>query len=357
MIEQHLNDFKDMLPEEIHHGAYIREGHMAAMPLCFPGVTTPVDANESFITSLAVAPDEIIYGGTSGKLMHIFAAFTRGSSGIVVDLGGDGESTECIGLAYTKKQIIAGVNGKKGGRIICRQLQNMPFDCIQEWIIDLPRFKVAIQLSKNEQIIDLISNTSQNGVIGTTENGVFTWSEVTNELVFYHNIKITYLTKDGNSNIYGIDKAGQVYLVNDNKGKIKTQLGDKTKGNFKENAVWSNKNPKETVYLSDGNGQLFRVNISGKVEKIGQTHLHPVTCMTVTNDGRLFGFCGREMANLFVYKPQKDTIRDLGVAISVLNRRRYGYEFACAVTNKDGEIYFGENDRGGHLWVYFPAII
>jgi len=63
------------------------------------------------------------------------------------------------------------------------------------------------------------------------------------------------------------------------------------------------------------------------------------------------------MSNKFVYDPRRESVRNLGVAISVLNRRRYGYEFSCAVTNRDGEIYFGENDRGGHLWVYFPTIV
>ena len=45
-----------------------------------------------------------------------------------------------------------------------------------------------------------------------------------------------------------------------------------------------------------------------------------------------------------------------GVAVSVVQRRRDGYAFAAAVTGRDGEIVFGEDDDLGHLWLYFPRI-
>ena len=38
-------------------------------------------------------------------------------------------------------------------------------------------------------------------------------------------------------------------------------------------------------------------------------------------------------------------------------RRRYGYVFGDAVTGRDGEIIFGENDDFGHVWLYFPKIL
>jgi hypothetical protein len=33
-----------------------------------------------------------------------------------------------------------------------------------------------------------------------------------------------------------------------------------------------------------------------------------------------------------------------------------GYVFGDAVTGRNGEIVFGEDDDGGHLWIYFPQI-
>ena len=78
--------------------------------------------------------------------------------------------------------------------------------------------------------------------------------------------------------------------------------------------------------------------------------------MAVTHDGRVFGFCGEELAKMFCYDPARGEVRNLGVAVSILETRRYGYVFGDAVTGRDGQIYFGEDDHLGHLWLYFPSI-
>jgi hypothetical protein len=59
---------------------------------------------------------------------------------------------------------------------------------------------------------------------------------------------------------------------------------------------------------------------------------------------------------MFCYDPAARTVANLGVAVSVIERRRYGYVFGDAVTGRDGEIIFGEDDDGGHVWMYFPRI-
>ena len=78
--------------------------------------------------------------------------------------------------------------------------------------------------------------------------------------------------------------------------------------------------------------------------------------MAATRDGRVFGFCGAEIARLFCYDPERRRMADLGVAASVIQRRRYGYVFGAAVCGRDGQIIFGEDDDLGHLWLYFPRI-
>jgi hypothetical protein len=78
--------------------------------------------------------------------------------------------------------------------------------------------------------------------------------------------------------------------------------------------------------------------------------------MAVTPDGRLFGFCGEEISNLFCCDTTSGRVTNLGVAASVFEKRRYGYQFGDAVIGRDGEIVFGEDDNDGHLWLYFPKI-
>jgi hypothetical protein len=78
--------------------------------------------------------------------------------------------------------------------------------------------------------------------------------------------------------------------------------------------------------------------------------------MVMIPDGRLFGFCGNEMANLFCCDTVSGSVSNLGVAASVFEHRRYAYQFGDAVVGSQGEIVFGEDDNDGHLWLYFPKI-
>ena len=111
------------------------------------------------------------------------------------------------------------------------------------------------------------------------------------------------------------------------------------------------------LYTADAEGNLFSLDEEhGFSAPLARTLLAPVGPMAVTHDGRVFGFCGLEMAKMFCYNPRKREAVNLGVAVSVLERRRYGYVFGDAVTGREGQIIFGENDDLGHLWLYFPRI-
>ena len=79
-------------------------------------------------------------------------------------------------------------------------------------------------------------------------------------------------------------------------------------------------------------------------------------CRSAKDYGRLFGCCGEGICRFFVYDPAVGEVADIGCAVSVLERRRYGYQFAEAVVGRDGQVYFGEDDALGHLWIYFPSI-
>lgn len=112
------------------------------------------------------------------------------------------------------------------------------------------------------------------------------------------------------------------------------------------------------LYTADGEGYLFAFSEEhGFMGPLGRIPLTPVGPMAVTLDGRLFGSCGEGIGQLFCYNPYSGQIKMLGVAVSVIERRRYGYAFGDAVTGRYGQIFFGEKDDGGHLWIYFPSIL
>ena len=121
---------------------------------------------------------------------------------------------------------------------------------------------------------------------------------------------------------------------------------------------WARDHRNGLLYTADGEGNLFSFDEQrGFSAPLGRTLLAPVGPWAVTHDGRLFGFCGAEMAKMFCYQPGRSEVANLGVAVSVLERRRYGYVFGDAVTGRDGQIIFGEDDDLGHLWLYFPRIV
>jgi hypothetical protein len=112
------------------------------------------------------------------------------------------------------------------------------------------------------------------------------------------------------------------------------------------------------LYTGDEEGKFFSfVEDKGFEGPFDKTMLAPVGPMGITNDGRLYGFCGPELAKFFCFDPKTKKISSMGFAASIIEHRRYGYEFGDAITGRDGEIIFGENDNGGHLWLYYPKIL
>src|SRR3984885_1647686 len=126
-------------------------------------------------------------------------------------------------------------------------------------------------------------------------------------------------------------------------------------GGWAEPLRWARDRHAGLLFPADTAGRLFSFD-ENKFRLLGKAHLAPVGPIAVTPDGRLFGFCGAEIANLFCCDTQSGTVTNLGVAASVLEQRRYGYQFGDALTGRDGELVFGEDDNGGHLWLYFPKI-
>lgn len=157
--------------------------------------------------------------------------------------------------------------------------------------------------------------------------------------------------------VYGLDGATHLWRYDIANGQIQRHAVALPAGKWGVPLMWSRGNREGVLYTADNDGVLFRFSEkNGFSAPLGKAPLTPVGPMAVTFDGRMFGFCGTEMARMFGYDPAKKEVTDIGVALSVIERRRYGYTFADAITGRDGQIYFGEDDNLGHLWLYFPKI-
>ena len=346
------------LIDEIVHGTFVKEGMMAAFPTCFPGASVPIPADESHITALDIGADGIIYGGTSGRAVHLFVGMFHGVTGVVFDRGKIDGANFCVAVCCGKTRFAACVNGPGGGRVVTGGLQSLPFDLIQEWGFSRTPF---LDLGKvdGEAMVHAVADESRSRMYGTTVGHFFTFDfgegppEILAEVPAVGRMAVA-----SNGSIVGQDGPDHLWRYRPATLRLERHAFKLPEGSWnKVPRTWAKDPRNGLLYTTDDRGTLFSFDDQrGFSPPLGRTSLAPVGPMAVTFDGRLFGFGGAEMSKMFCYHPGRGQILNLGVAVSVLERRRYGYVFGDAVMGRDGQIVFGEDDDLGHLWLYFPRI-
>jgi hypothetical protein len=346
------------LIDEIVHGTFMKEGTMAAFPTCFPGASIPIPADESHITALDISHDGMIYGGTSGRAAHLFVGIFHGVTGAVFDRGTIAGADQCVAIGCGKKKFAACVNSAAGGRVVTGSLEGLPFDLIQEWGFTRPPVSDLGQVN-GERIVHAVMAGSRDLMIGITTGHLFTADidsgriQVVAEVPGHGRVAV-----GSRGNVFGLDAPRHLWRYEVGSGRMERRAIELPAGAWDQGSFTWAKDPfRGLLYTADTAGALVSFDEERGVRSLsGKTPVAPVGPMAVTHDGRLFGFCGSEMARMFCYNPDTGELKNLGVAVSVLERRRYGYVFGDAVTGRDGQIIFGEADDLGHLWLYFPRI-
>lgn len=344
--------------DEIVHGTFVMEGTMVAFPLCFPGASIPITADESHITALDITPEGMVYGGTSGKGTHLFVGMLHGVTGAVLDMGTVEGADHCSAICCGNGHFVACVNGPDGGRFIRRKFQPLPFDLLQEWGFRRQPFDDLGAAVKGEQIIHAVADSSREKVIASTKGHLVALDIESGEIEVIAQIADSgRLVSGPDGNIFGLDAPDALWRYNSKTGEFEQGAVQLPEGSWqKYPLMWAKDTVDGKLYTADDDGYLFSLTAQGFSERLGQLPMAPVGPMAVTFDGRLFGVCGEGISNLFCYNPDTCDIDTLGVAVSVIERRRYGYTFGDAVTGRDGQIILGEDDDLGHLWLYFPRI-
>jgi hypothetical protein len=344
---------------EVEEASFTKEGTMIAFPTCFPGVTTPIIHDESRITALDIVPNGTIYGGTSGYQTHLFAANFYGIRGAVFDFGVVKDANECLAVCCGKSNFAAFVNGPKGGRVIISRNSRIDTDLIEEWGFDRPAFEDLGECVAGEPIVHAVADPESEIIVGTTSKHVFKLDLKNKKIdIVGESPSGGQVARASKGGFVGKDSMSSLWHYNPSSGSFRRGAVKLPQGKWNHNLSWARDNHSGMLYTADEDGIFFSYHEENGFSKpMEKAMLTPVGAMAVTNDRRVFGFCGSVMSKLFCLNPSTGKVSALGSAASIIEHRRYGYEFGDAVTGRDGEIYFAENDNGGHMWMYFPRIM
>ncbi len=334
---------------------FVREGTMIAFPTCLPGMTRPITHDECHITALDINSDGQIYGGTSGRQAHLFTAAFHDLTGVVLDAGVVPDSTSTVAVCCTKPRALAFVNGSRGGRVVAIPEIDLAQDWIQEWGLSPQALQDRGECVAGEPVVHAVCDPSRAAVIGTTTRHLFRVEGESGKVTVVGEVPGRGHLAVTNAGVFGQDEGSQLWHFDFASGSIRRKAVDLPQGDW-SSLRWSRGGDGGQLVIADAEGHLFAFDESKGFRPVGKAHLASVGPMAMTADGRLFGFCGEEMANLFCCDMNAGTVSNLGVAASVFEKRRYGYQFGDAVVGRDGEIVFGEDDNDGHLWLYFPRI-
>ena len=107
-----------------------------------------------------------------------------------------------------------------------------------------------------------------------------------------------FLATTGDS-VFGPDEGAQLWRFDLASGKIHRATVQLPEGNWDSPYRWARDSGTGLLFTADATGRLFSFDGKKEFRFLGKTHLSPVGPMAVTGDGRLYGFCGNDMANLF----------------------------------------------------------
>jgi hypothetical protein len=351
-------------------GEFVREGTMLALPLCFPGQSSPPPAGETAARSMCVGTNGTLYIGTHGERAHVLAAVLRQDAGIVVDRGVVPDATGISCLCVRDEWLFILASGPGGGVLLRTKAFAGSF-YIQEWgIMKSPLEEVAaFSFNVEPGAVASADGACLYGVIGGSGEIVCIDTESAKvEARWDAKGEGRYgsaLCLDCEGNLWGTAGKAAIWTVDTRTGGLERlpRAVPCAAGREQHTQVSAWAVDPVTGILYGGtlpDGFLFSLDpATRRIRSLGKpVRQGVITCMTVGNDGRLFGIAGDadDICHLFAHDPRHGTLEDLGIPVSTLTLREYGYHFGCALTGRDGEIYLGQDERVNHLWVYYPRV-
>ena len=348
---------------------FVTEGVLLAMPLCMAGVTQPPPAGEQAINVLTVTDDRRICIGTSGPRARVLAGRIHSESGAVRHVAAidDATSIDALIPATDESQDVWVIASGPVGSALWRCAATVPRSLVQEW--------GRVTSDGPAKVCDLFAEigvahavrSGQTTVGVNCQGTVFTIDaegakmQIIGEVAGPISMQ-TRLVCDASDRVWGAGGDGRLWMYDPAIGKV--QVTDLTAPCVEqpiEDVTWAADGASGFIYgAANPGGTLFMLDPDQRtIEVIGQpSQLGAVGCLAAGHDGRLYGAAGTadDIGHLFCFDPAERTLRNLGVAVSTLTVRQYGYHFRSAAVGAGGEIYLGQHERVSHLWIWFPHL-
>jgi hypothetical protein len=275
--------------------------------------------------------------------------------GYVIDIGPVEGMNQAEGMYFWSETIFGVFNSDQGSEILRFKRLIRPYSGIQEWGFRKPEFEIlwsadddkvlsSVFLKEAGQLLFLTGKKlvklefDQEGNVETSQ------TETTNLLRLFNNKSEEVFAMDADGKIYQLDTT-DLTLSN-----LNLSVPD-----FDGVSAVLPVGGKDVI-LGDGQGRAFRFNSDNKsLNFVFQTPVSLIKSFAGLLDKIVYIFYGDGIGRYGRFNLETGEFADLGCVVSVLETKRYAYTFACSVSGKDGEIYWGENDRNGHLWVYYPS--
>jgi hypothetical protein len=340
---------------------------------------SPVDLipdGESAITSLALAPNGDVYGATSGTHSHLF--LLNPQHGYVFPLGIiQGERLISHGVV-----IAASGDVYMGGSPSGHLLEYTPHNVDQEDIQigrALPSKDIGTAV-QGESILALAIDRNANVIYGLTspnahlfcysiadksfeDLGVIAKAPPPGEKFEHENMISRMLIVDAEGDVFASGEDGYFYQYLARSHKLQKLLIHAPAVPGREPYTRVDAfvlDPGGLIYGGTSDGYLFRLDPKDlTIRNLGKPlNQYRIAGLARSTGGKLYGVGGdsSEMARMFSYDPSTGAYELLGF-IDV-NRRPYfawqAYEIGDVISDSQGTIYLGEDERISKLYLFFP---
>lgn len=340
-----------LIADKVHflYNSFVRIGSFAAFELSFNRQTRPIPLDESCITALDINSQGMLYGATSSihGRTHLFAGLLQNLGGGFYNLGPVEGYNHCPKVICTSDSALYFLSGPAGSSVFRLPYCSLPGDMIQESFHVFPELQKICRLP--EGYLTGAVRTGDNTVLALAGEYACILSASDGQMTGRHLFHPSGPPADiGNGGIIR-NREGEIFICRED------QLNP-TEG-FRTGALTSSfLDGDGTIILADTAGRVYSFSGTGKKLKESVLTITPVTAVARTG-GVTYGFCGDGIQQYFRILPGKHDPEYLGAVVSVIERRRYGCSFTTpGVKGPSGQLFWGENDNHGHVFIYFPLV-